>query len=96
MSELQWRMPQPDELPQATLRDGLNVADVAEVLDRDERSQLRAYNDLLLLVVAETDARVLVRVLLVRNDDSFVWRVHSARAAGATDGQQWMQRGDQR
>lgn len=36
--------------PQATLRDGLTVADVAEVLDRDERLQLRAHNDLLLLV----------------------------------------------
>jgi hypothetical protein len=96
MSELQWRMPQPDERPQATLRDGLNVADVAEVLDRDERSQLRAYNDLLLLVAAEADAGVLVRVLLVRNDDSFVWRVHSARVASAADREQWKQRGDQR
>ncbi|MFG2043373.1 hypothetical protein [Dactylosporangium sp. NPDC048998] len=96
MSELQWRMPQPDESPQATLRDGLTVADVAEALDRDERLQLRAHSDLLLLVVAETDALVLVRVLLVRNDDSFVWRVHNARVASAADGEQWTQRGDQR
>jgi hypothetical protein len=36
-------MPQPDEGPQANLRDGLTVADVAEVLDRDERLQLRAH-----------------------------------------------------
>jgi hypothetical protein len=96
MSGLQWRMPQPDESPQATLRDGLTVADAAEVLDRDERLQLRAHNDLLLLVAAETDARVLVRVLLVRNDDSFVWRVHSARAASVTDRGHWMHRKDQR
>jgi hypothetical protein len=89
-------MPQPDEGAQATLRDGLTVADVAEVLDRDERLQLRAHSDLLLLVVAETDARVLVRVLLVRNDDSFVWRVHHARVASTADGEQWKQRGEQR
>nr|BFE64620.1 hypothetical protein GCM10020063_091460 [Dactylosporangium thailandense] len=50
----------------------------------------------MLLVVAETDALVLVRVLLVRNDDSFVWRVHNARLASAADGEQWKQRGDQR
>ncbi len=71
------------------------MADVAEVLERDERLQLRAYNVLLLLVAAETDARVLTRVLLVRNDDSFVWRVHSARAASETDREHWMQRRDQ-
>jgi hypothetical protein len=96
VSELQWRMPQPDESPHTTLRDGLTVADVAEALDLPERRQLRAYNDLLLLVVAETDALVLVRVVLVRNDDSFVWRVYSARVASASDGEQWTQRGDQR
>jgi len=96
MSALLWRMPQPYEGPQATLRDGLNVADVAEVLNRDERLQLRAHNDLLLLVAAETDAGVLVRVLLVRNDDSFVWWVRSARAASVTDREHWKNRRDQR
>ncbi|WP_433053282.1 hypothetical protein [Dactylosporangium sp. CS-033363] len=96
MSELQWRMPQPEESPQATLRDGLTVADIAEALDRVERLQLRVHSDLLLLVLAETDALVLVRVVLVRNDDSFVWRVYNARVASASDGVQWKQRGDER
>lgn len=95
MSELLWRMPKPGE-PRAVLHDGLTVADVAEVLNRGEDGQVRRLQDLLLLIVGETDRQVLVRVVLAREDGSFVWRVGSARVATGAVRELWNAKGDKR
>ena len=41
MGEIAWRMPQPGQRPAAALRDGLTVADVAEVPSQPEHVQHR-------------------------------------------------------
>lgn len=93
MSEINWRMPKPGE-HLATVQAGLNEADVSEALNRPIEEQLRVYRDLVLAIAAETDGHVLLRALLLREDDSFVWVVRSVRIAGVLDRQDWMKRGD--
>jgi hypothetical protein len=91
VSDLLWRVPQPDEQPEADLRDGLTVSDLAEALVRAESEQLRVeLSELRLAVTAPSRGMSrLIRVLLIRNDGSFVWRVRLARLATPEEIQQW-------
>ena len=86
-----WRLPQPDEQPEADLRDGLTVSELAEALVRAESEQLRVeLSELRLAVTAPSRGMSqLVRILLIRNDSSFVWRVRLARLATTEEIQQW-------
>jgi hypothetical protein len=84
-------MPQSDEHPEADLRDGLTAADLAEALVRAENEQHRVeLSELRLAVTAPSQGMSqLIRVLLIRNDGSFVWRVRFARMATPEEIQQW-------
>jgi hypothetical protein len=46
VSDIKWRMPQPDERPQADLGDGLTVADVAEALEQPAALQFQQRSEL--------------------------------------------------
>ncbi|MGI5236825.1 hypothetical protein [Dactylosporangium sp. CA-139066] len=92
MGEMQWRMPQPGERPEAVLRDGLTVADVAEALDRPPGLSLQIrLNELMLAVIAPAGPG-LVAALLHRQDDSFIWVVMRAQLAGPNEISQWNRR----
>jgi len=94
MSEVLWRMPQPEERPQADLGDGLTVADVAEALEQPAALQFQQRGDLQRAYIAPAADGRLVSILLFRNDDSFVWRVRAARLAGPAETEIWSRRGD--
>jgi hypothetical protein len=84
-------MPQPTERPEADLRDGLTVADLAEALVRTEHEQHRVeLSELRLAVTAPSQGMSqLIRILLIRDDGSFVWRVRFARLATPEKIEQW-------
>lgn len=85
-------MPQPAERPEAMLRDGLTVADVAEALERPSELTLQIrLNELMLAAIAPAGPR-LVAVLLHRRDDSFVWLVLRAQFAEAGEIAHWDER----
>jgi hypothetical protein len=94
MSEILWRMPQPAESPQADLRDGLTVADVAEALEQPAALQFQQRSELQRAYIAPAADGRLVSILLFRNDDSFVWRVWAARPASEAETEIWSRRGD--
>ena len=84
-------MPQPGKRPEADLRDGLTAADLAEALVRAEGQQYRIeLSELRLAVTAPSDGMSrLIRVLLIRDDGSFVWRVRFARPATPEEVLEW-------
>jgi hypothetical protein len=91
VSEILWRMPQPGERPDADLRDGRTAADLAEALVRAEHEQHRVeLSELRLAVTAPSQGTSqLIRILLIRDDGSFVWRVRFARRATPDEIRQW-------
>ncbi|MET7423608.1 hypothetical protein [Dactylosporangium sp. NPDC005555] len=92
MGEIAWRMPQPGQRPEAVFRDGLTVADVAELLSQPEQVQHRTrVTELIMQVVAPTAMNVLVQVVLYRHDDSLVWWIRGAQAARPEETEQWKQ-----
>ena len=84
-------MPQSSERPAADLRDGLTAADLAEALVRAESQQHRVeLSELRLAVTAPRQGLSrLIRVLLIRDDGSFVWRIRFARLATPEEVQEW-------
>lgn len=93
MSDIRWRLPLPGELPEVRLGDGLNPADVGEVLDQPPAMRLREIRDLQMVIIAPTAKQRLVAVLLIRNEDSFEWRVWLARTATDEQTNDWFERG---
>lgn len=92
VAELQWRMPGPGE-PAARLM-GVTVAEVAEALEADPHNQSRRIaGDELMGVYSVTVERRAIFVLLVRNDDSFVWRIALARPMTGLEFEDWFGRG---
>ncbi|MFC5006957.1 hypothetical protein ACFPIJ_55250 [Dactylosporangium cerinum] len=91
MSEVVWRMPTASERPEADLRDGLTTADLAEALVRADGEQHRVeLSELRLAVTAPSRGMSrLIRVLLIRDDGSFVWRIRFARLATPDEIEQW-------
>jgi len=84
-------MPTADE-PSARLVD-VTVPDVAEALEAPLRYQLRQrLGDDVLVVYSVTAEHRAIGVLLVRNDDSFVWRVAHAKPMGAIEFEIWLGR----
>lgn len=84
-------MPSADE-PAARMLD-LTVADVAEALEAPLRLQLRQRIDKdLMAVYSVTAERRAIVLMLVRPDDSFVWRVVSARPMGTQEFETWLGR----
>jgi hypothetical protein len=91
VSELRWRMPAAGE-PAARLLD-VTVAEVAEALEAPPHLQLRQRIDHdVLAVYSVTADRRAIGVLLVRNDDSFVWRVARAKPLSAVEFEIWLGR----
>lgn len=86
-------MPQQGEHPDAELRDSLTAADLAEVLVRPETEQHRVQLSELRLAVTAPGQGVsqLIRIVLIRDDGSFVWRVRFARLATPDEIQQWVE-----
>jgi hypothetical protein len=72
----------------------VTVAEVAEALEAGYEQQYRRNaGDQLLDVYSVTVERRALFVLLVRNDDSFVWRVALARPMTGTEFRDWLGRG---
>jgi hypothetical protein len=78
--------------PGARLRE-VTVAEVAEALEAPVEHQLRqAVGKGVVAVFSVTVERRAVSVLLVRDDDSFVWRVAAAKPMGASEFETWLGR----
>jgi hypothetical protein len=83
VAELHWRMPSGGE-PIARLVE-VTIPEVAEALEARLRFQLRErLGDEVLAVFSVTAEHRAIAVLLVRDDDPFVWRVAHARPMGAS------------
>jgi hypothetical protein len=91
VTALLWRMPSTNE-PHAQLSD-VTIAEVAEALEAPSRMQLRQFigKDMLVVYSVTTERRALI-VLLVRFDDSFVWRVAAAKPMSGAEFQIWFER----
>jgi hypothetical protein len=78
--------------PAARLVD-VTVAEVAEALEAPLRDQLRQRPDKDVLVVYSVTAeRRALGVLLVRDDDSFIWRVARAKPMSGAEFEMWLGR----
>jgi CO/xanthine dehydrogenase Mo-binding subunit len=84
-------MPTANE-PAARLLD-VTVAEVAEALEAPARLHLRQRigKDMLAVYSVTADQRA-IAVLLARGDDSFVWRVASAKQQNAEEFETWLGR----
>ncbi len=91
VGELKWRMPASGEST-ARLVDA-TVPEVAEALEAPIHYQLRRrLDDAVLAVYSVTSEHRAIAVLLVREDDSFVWRVSHAKPMGAVEFETWLER----
>lgn len=91
VSELLWRLPAEGRLA-ARLTD-VTVAEVGEALEAPLRDQLRhRVGQDMLAIYSVTAGQRVVGVVLLRDDDSFVWRVAIVRPLGAEEFEMWLQR----
>jgi hypothetical protein len=91
MDALLWRMPAAGE-PVARLVD-VTVAEVAEALEAPLHDQFRLRPDKdMLAVYSVTAERRAIGVLLLRDDDSFIWRVARAKPMSGAEFEIWLGR----
>jgi hypothetical protein len=84
-------MPSANEPPARLVE--VNVAEVAEALEARAAQQLRHRIDKdVLAVFSVTSERRAISVLLVRDDDSFVWRVAACRPMSVIEFEIWLDR----
>lgn len=91
MTVFLWRMPAAGE-PASRLLD-VTVAEVAEALEASPHLHLHQWigKDMLAVYSVTADRRA-VAVLLIRGDDSFVWRVAYAKPQNAEEFEIWLGR----
>ncbi|MER7009023.1 hypothetical protein ABT297_39095 [Dactylosporangium sp. NPDC000555] len=91
MAALLWLMPAVGE-PAAKLTE-VSIAEVAEALEAPQQDQLwvRADKDVLAVYSVTAEHRA-IAVLLVRDDDSFVWRVARAKPTSGAEFETWLGR----